>query len=36
MLCKKGIDGLKRLVEARLSRIHVGLETGDDVIFNPY
>ena len=31
-ICKKGMDGLKRLAEAGLSRIHVGLETGDDVI----
>ncbi len=29
---KKGIQGLKRLAEAGLSRIHVGLESGDDVI----
>ena len=29
---KKGIEGLKRLAEAGLSRIHVGLESGDDVI----
>ncbi len=31
-ICKKGLDGLRRLAEAGLSRIHVGLETGDDVI----
>ncbi len=29
---KKGQKGLKRLAEAGLSRIHVGLESGDDVI----
>ena len=29
---KKGPRGLKRLAEAGLSRIHVGLESGDDVI----
>ena len=29
---KKGPEGLKRLAEAGLSRIHVGLESGDDVI----
>ena len=29
---KKGPQGLKRLAEAGLSRIHVGLESGDDVI----
>ncbi len=29
---KKGLKGLKRLAEAGLSRIHVGLESGDDVI----
>lgn len=29
---KKGLNGLKRLAEAGLSRIHVGLESGDDVI----
>ncbi len=29
---KKGPDGLKLLAEAGLSRIHVGLESGDDVI----
>jgi radical SAM superfamily enzyme YgiQ (UPF0313 family) len=29
---KKGSKGLKRLAEAGLSRIHVGLESGDDVI----
>jgi len=29
---KKGMKGLKRLAEAGLSRIHVGLESGDDVI----
>ncbi len=29
---KKGIDDLKRLKAAGLSRIHVGLETGDDLI----
>ena len=29
---KKGLEGLKRLAEAGLSRIHVGLESGDDVI----
>ena len=29
---KKGPDALKRLADAGLSRIHVGLETGDDVI----
>lgn len=28
---KKGSQGLKRLAEAGLSRIHVGLESGDDV-----
>jgi len=29
---KKSLKGLKRLAEAGLSRIHVGLESGDDVI----
>jgi radical SAM superfamily enzyme YgiQ (UPF0313 family) len=29
---KKGLSGLKRLAEAGLSRIHVGLESGDDEI----
>lgn len=29
---KKGPDGLKRLADAGLSRIHVGLESGDDMI----
>jgi radical SAM superfamily enzyme YgiQ (UPF0313 family) len=29
---KKGPDEMKRLAEAGLSRIHVGLESGDDVI----
>ena len=29
---KKGLKELKRLAEAGLSRIHVGLESGDDVI----
>jgi len=29
---KKGSQGLKRLADAGLSRIHVGLESGDDVI----
>jgi radical SAM superfamily enzyme YgiQ (UPF0313 family) len=29
---KKGHHGLKRLADAGLSRIHVGLESGDDVI----
>jgi len=29
---KKGKEGLKRLADAGLSRIHVGLETGDDII----
>lgn len=29
---KKGQKGLKRLAESGLSRIHVGLESGDDVI----
>lgn len=29
---KKGPQGLKRLADAGLSRIHVGLETGDDII----
>ena len=31
-LHKKGPDELKRLADAGLSRIHVGLESGDDVI----
>ena len=31
-ILKKGPQGLKRLAEAGLSRIHVGLESGDDVI----
>jgi radical SAM superfamily enzyme YgiQ (UPF0313 family) len=31
---KKGPEGLKRLADAGLSRIHVGLESGDDVILN--
>jgi radical SAM superfamily enzyme YgiQ (UPF0313 family) len=29
---KKGLEGLRRLAAAGLSRIHVGLESGDDVI----
>ncbi len=29
---KKGLEGLQRLAEAGLSRIHVGLESGDDGI----
>ena len=29
---KKGLKGLRRLADAGLSRIHVGLESGDDVI----
>ena len=29
---RKGLDGLKRLAHAGLSRIHVGLESGDDVV----
>jgi radical SAM superfamily enzyme YgiQ (UPF0313 family) len=29
---QKGLDGLKRLAEAGLSRIHVGLESGDDAV----
>jgi radical SAM superfamily enzyme YgiQ (UPF0313 family) len=29
---KKGLNGLKRLADAGLSRIHVGLESGDDVV----
>jgi radical SAM superfamily enzyme YgiQ (UPF0313 family) len=29
---QKGLEGLKRLAAAGLSRIHVGLESGDDVI----
>jgi radical SAM superfamily enzyme YgiQ (UPF0313 family) len=29
---KKGLEGLKRLAAAGLSRIHVGLESGDDLI----
>ncbi len=29
---KKGVEGLKQLAEAGLSRIHVGLESGDDEI----
>ena len=32
MVYKKGPEGLKRLAEAGLSRIHVGLESGDDVV----
>lgn len=31
-IIKKGRSGLKRLAEAGLSRIHVGLESGDDVV----
>jgi radical SAM superfamily enzyme YgiQ (UPF0313 family) len=31
-LYKKGPQGLKRLAESGLSRIHVGLESGDDVV----
>jgi radical SAM superfamily enzyme YgiQ (UPF0313 family) len=31
-IIKKGFQGLKRLAEAGLSRIHLGLESGDDVI----
>ncbi|OQY57362.1 MAG: hypothetical protein B6245_17130 [Desulfobacteraceae bacterium 4572_88] len=32
---KKGPDDLRRLADAGLSRIHVGLESGDDV-FRPF
>jgi radical SAM superfamily enzyme YgiQ (UPF0313 family) len=31
-IVKKGLDDLKKIAEAGLSRIHVGLESGDDVI----
>ena len=31
-IVKKGINDMKKLAEAGLSRIHVGLESGDDVI----
>ena len=29
---EKGADGMKRLAEAGLDRIHIGLESGDDVV----
>ena len=31
-ICRKGPEGMKQLAEAGLSRIHVGLESGDDQI----
>ena len=31
-IVKKGLDDLKRIAEAGLSRIHVGLESGDDIV----
>jgi len=31
-IVKKGLDNLKRIAEAGLSRIHVGLESGDDIV----
>ncbi len=31
-ICRKGLEGVKKLAQAGLSRIHVGLESGDDVI----
>ena len=31
-ICAKGAEGMKQLAEAGLSRIHVGLESGDDEI----
>ncbi len=31
-ICRKGLDGMKELAEAGLSRIHVGLESGDDAV----
>ncbi len=31
-ICRKGEKGMKQLAKAGLSRVHVGLETGDDVI----
>jgi radical SAM superfamily enzyme YgiQ (UPF0313 family) len=31
-ICRKGLEGMRKLAQADLSRIHVGLESGDDVI----
>lgn len=31
-ICKKGFEDMRRLAEAGLSRIHVGLESGDDKV----
>lgn len=31
-IVKKGLDDLKRIAEAGLSRMHVGLESGDDIV----
>ena len=31
-IVKKGLDDMKKIADAGLTRIHVGLETGDDVI----
>lgn len=31
-ICRHGAEGMRRLAEAGLSRIHVGLETGDDQV----
>ncbi len=31
-IVKKGADGMKKLAEAGLDRMHVGLESGDDVV----
>jgi len=31
-ICRKGAGGMKKLADAGLSRIHVGLESGDDTV----
>ncbi len=33
-IVQKGLDDLKKIANAGLSRIHIGLESGDDVILN--
>jgi len=33
-ICMKGPEGMKQLAEAGLNRIHVGLESGDDVVLD--
>jgi radical SAM superfamily enzyme YgiQ (UPF0313 family) len=33
-ICRKGLPNLQRLGKSGLSRIHVGLESGDDIVLN--